>query len=228
MTKINQKFRNILLLFSTLVLLTSGKPKDLRDVVLNDLIKETQYHLNDGGQGTISMLWWLPTEFWATIYTQNEDVSEETAAQIVDALDKYTMVIVLDGEVTALGGLESRSSDEIRNNTRVKSKNGRSFSPLKSSEIDNEAKMMLTILKPVFSNLLGKMGESMELMMFTDNGNSILSPYEVGGGITYYETKVDLGLPLASLFKEKRCPEDNAEMNSKWVYCPFHGVKLDK
>lgn len=213
--------------FTCLIVLTSGKPKDLGSVVLNDLIQETQYQLNEGGQGDVKMVWWLPTEFWATIYAQNDDVSEEVADQIVEALDEYTMVIVLDGEVTALGGLKSKSSKEIRGNTIVKNKAGRAFSALKPGDIDGEAEMMLTILKPVFSNLLGKMGESMELMMFTDKGNSILNPYEEGGEIIYEDTNLDLGLPLASLLEDKKCPTDEKIMNSKWDYCPYHGVKLD-
>ncbi|MGB0850286.1 MAG: hypothetical protein ACPGTP_03500 [Bacteroidia bacterium] len=216
-----------LFFFTCLIVLTSGKPKDLGDVVLNDLIQETQYHLDKGGQQEVRMVWWLPTEFWATIYAQNDDVSEEVADQIVEALDEYTMVIVLDGEVTTLGGLKSKSSKEIRGNTIVKNEEGRSFSPLKPGDIDGEAEMMLTILKPVFSNLLGKMGESMELMMFTDKGKSIINPYKEGGEIIYDRTNLDLGLPLSSLLEDKKCPEDDKVMNAKWDYCPYHGVKLD-
>jgi hypothetical protein len=83
-------------------------------------------------------------------------------------------------------------------------------------------------MKPMFSNLLGKMGESMELMMFQKDGKGILNPLKNGGSIRYGQENLDLDLPLASLMQDKTCPTDGASMSAKWEFCPFHGVKLDK
>jgi hypothetical protein len=213
--------------FSCLLFLSASKPKDLKKVVINDVIKETQFRVEGASQDEVKMVWWLPTEFWGAIYAQNDNVSQDVSDQIVNALDKYTMIIVLDGKVTALGGLESRSSEEIRGAITVRDKDSKVYKPLAPEEIDDEAEMVLTIIKPVFSNLLGKMGESMEVLMFAKNGSSVLKPFEKGGDIVYGDTEIDLGLPLASLLEEKECPKDGALMSAKWDYCPFHGVKLD-
>jgi len=223
---IRYKYQITLCTLLGLIFISAGKPKDLKEVVLDDLIKETQFRPGEAGQGEIKLVWWLPTQFWAAIYSQNDDVSQETSDLIVSAMDKYTMVIVLDGEVNALGGLTAKSSKKIRSNIVVRDGSGKEFKPLDNEDIDGEAQMVLTILKPVFSNLLGKMGENMELLMFTNKEESILDPFEVGGDIVYDDEKIDLELPLASLLQDKECPKDSATMNAKWDYCPYHGVEL--
>ena len=33
-------------------------------------------------------------------------------------------------------------------------------------------------------------------------------------------------LPLVSLMEEKICPVDQQKMEGNWIFCPFHGEKL--
>ncbi|MDA8886728.1 hypothetical protein OAD66_05405 [Bacteroidia bacterium] len=222
-----KKVRLFGLMIFGFVVLTGSKPKDLKNVVLNDLIAETQYQFSESSDNTMKIVWWLPVEFWATIYAQDESVDEATANMITGALDNYTMVIVIDGILTDFGDLKSINSEIIRKNISITDDKGNVFKPIKDKDIDYDAKMVLNILKPVFSNLLGKMGESMEVLMFSKEGEAILNPYGSEGGINYDEENIDLGLPLASLLKDKECPVDGALMNAKWEYCPFHGKKLN-
>ena len=35
-------------------------------------------------------------------------------------------------------------------------------------------------------------------------------------------------LPLASMVEKKVCPEDQELLNGNWVYCPWHGTKLEE
>lgn len=221
-----RKLRLSLMLLFSIIVFISGKPKDLKKVVLDDLINETQFSIDEGDADAMRLVWWVPTEFWATIYAQDESVDEETASSIIGALAKYTMVIVIDGEMSNFGDLKSIDPQEIRKNIKVTDFDGKVFSPIKEKEIDYEAKMVLNILKPVFSNLLGKMGESMQVFMFTDDGKALLDPFSNKGGINYGSIKVPLDLPLAALQQDKICPTDGALMSAKWDYCPFHGTKL--
>ena len=222
-----KKARLFGLMIVGLMVLTASKPKDLKNVVLNDLIAETQYQFSESSDKTMKIVWWLPVEFWATIYAQDELVDESTANMITSALDNYTMVIVIDGILTDFGDLKSIDSEIIRKNISITDDKGKVFKPLKDKDIDYDAKMVLNILKPVFSNLLGKMGESMEVLMLSNEDKAILNPYASEGGINYDEENIDLGLPLASLLKDKECLVDGAMMNGKWEYCPFHGKKLN-
>ena len=207
-------------------LFLSLKPKDLKDVVLDDLIAETQYSLDKADESAIRMVWWVPTEFWGAVYSQDASIDDKTADEIVEMLEGYSMVIVIDGEMGTFGELTSVDADKIRGQLTLTNKDNKVFKPLKEKEISFNAKMVLNIIKPIFANLLGTMGESMEVFMFTDDGKAIIDPYEVGGGIKYDEVDVELNLPLSALLKGEKCPEDGAEMNAKWNYCPIHGDKL--
>ena len=224
--------KNILRPFSLaaflLILLTAGKPKDLKEVILDDLINETQFTLDKDSEDALRIVWWIPTEFWATIYAKDPSIDEDAAAEIVSSLEKYTMVIVIDGDMTAFGDLKSKSSSKIRKGLKVIDADGKEYSPMDDEDIDFGAKMVLNMMKPMFSNLLGKMGESMELMMFQKDEVAILNPFEDAGSINYGGESLDLNLPLSSLMEDKICPTDDEKMNSKWKYCPIHGVKLDK
>jgi len=224
--------KNILRPFSLavflLIILTAGKPKDLKEVVLDDLISETQFTLDKDTEDAMRIVWWIPTEFWATIYAKDSSIDEDAAAEIVSSLDKYTMVIVIDGDMTAFGDLKSKSPAKIRKALKVIDADGKEYSPLDEDDVDYGAKMVLNMMKPMFGNLLGKMGESMELMMFQKDGNAILDPFSDKGSIRYESVSLDLDLPLSSLLEDKTCPTDGDKMNAKWKYCPIHGVKLDK
>ena len=175
----------------------------------------------------MKLVWWIPSEFWAVVYAQDESVDDETAEDIVGALDDYTIVLVIDGDVGTFGDFKSKSSKEIRRNTKVYDAEGNKHEAIDDADINFEALMFINMLKPILGNLLGKMGESMNVLVFEKKGEKILDPYQEGGSIEYDDYNINLNLPLSSLLEEKECPVDQAKMNAKWKYCPFHGDKLE-
>lgn len=200
--------------------------KDLKDVDLDALINETQFSLDEAASDDITLVWWVPTEFWATIYAQDESVDAETAQEIVDALDDYTLVLVVDGTISEMGNFRSKKPSELVDLTSVTSADGKKFKPLDHDDLSFEAQLMIGVLKPVLSNLLGKFGEGMHIMAFTNGGEGVIDAYKEGGSITYDDTDIDVATPLSSLLVEKECPEDGEKMDPKWNYCPIHGTKL--
>ena len=202
--------------------------KDLEKVVLDDLINETQFSMDDAGSDDVTIVWWVPTEFWGTIYAQDPSVDEETAHEIVSALDKYTLVLVVDGTVSGLGSFKSKSEKELRKNLVVFDEDGEEYLPMDKDDLSYEASMVLNILEPVLTNLLGQLGEGMHVIPFEKkNGGKVLDAYSDKGELEYMDKEVGLDLPLASLLNEKTCPKDGAKLNPKWNYCPHHGDRLE-
>ena len=104
---------------------------------------------------------------------------------------------------------------------------GKKFEAIDDDDINFQALMFLNMLKPILGNLLGTMGESMNVLVYEKDGEKIIDPYELGGSLKYGKHLIDLDLPLASLLQDKLCPVDNAPMNAKWKYCPYHGKELE-
>lgn len=224
------KLKNALTLFAIFLFSVSAfaqDKKDLVDVNLDDLIIETQFNLDAPGSDDIKLVWWIPSEFWGTIYAQDESIDDETADEIVSALDQYTMVIVVDGEITTMGSFKSKSEKVLRKNLSIYDEDGKEYTALEESEIGFETLMFMNILEPILANLLGKMGEGMEVLVFQKNDDKVLDPYEGSGQIVYEDNTIELDLPLSSLITDKTCPEDGEKMNPKWKFCPYHGTELE-
>ena len=206
---------------------SSAKPRDLKAVVLDDLIKETQFSLEQNNSDVMRLVWWIPTEFWSVVYAQDESVDEETAADIVDALDDYTIILVIDGDVGTFGEFKPRNAKDVKRNLTVFDNENKEFEAIDETDINFQALMFINMLKPILGNLLGPMGESMNVLVFEKEDEKILDPYLEGGHIQYDKEVLNLDLPLASLLQDKLCPVDKEPMNAKWKYCPYHGKDLE-
>ena len=127
----------------------------------------------------------------------------------------------------SFGDFKPRSAKEVKRNLTVFDEEGKGFEAIDDEDINFQALMFLNMLKPILGNLLGKMGESMNVLVYEKEGKKIIDPYQEGGNIKYGKEVIDLDLPLASLLQDKVCPIDNEPMNAKWKYCPYHGDELE-
>ncbi len=199
---------------------------------LDAIIKETQ--LTIGGKDTTGFVWWLPAEFWEQSAIEQGSTPEQ-ARNSFAALRDYTMVIIAVGKV-GIGNINWRSENEIRSGTSLRDSDGQSYSPLR--EISGDAQGIASIVRPVLTNILGPMGQNLQILFFpakTKMGKSIADPTRASSfsvvltSLTAQkESEFSWRLPLTSLSPPKFCPAGKERVEASWRFCPWHGVPLDE
>lgn len=210
----------------------TAKPASIQDLDFPGLVKETQQSPNEPGYA--GLVWWIPTEYWE-ISAQRTGMSEEVAKQRFGPLRKYTVVAVAVGKI-GIGNVNWISEPEVKENVLLRDSEGNTYPPVQ--KLSGDAEGLVSILKPGFTNLLGNMGQNIQLLFFPAS-NKMARPIAdplAPGSFTVLVTKLMNGkdkalewkLPLTSLSPPKYCPVGKERMQANWKYCPWHGVKLDE
>lgn len=178
----------------------------------------------------MKMAVWMPTVYWSIIAEQHSAITPEVLKQIVEMVDDYTIICVVDATMD----LETNRfvplpESALRKQVALKV-GGKTIKPLYNNELSDDALQIKNIIEPVFAKMLGDLGNGMTILYFRskdEKGNYIADPYgttdftiDLGGELLTYD------LPLPSLLHDKICPEDNATFPSNYTYCPFHGKEL--
>ena len=215
-----------LLIFATFTFAQHAKP--FKEVDQNELIKQTQKSLSENK--TVKLIWWIPIEFWQVIYSKQPNISDAVVGQIVNSLNKYTFVGIVDGQLQNNGTINYTSETDVRKNVSIIDSVSKVYKPIKEDELESTTRMMLNTIKPVLQNMLGNMGDHFYFIAFENKnsgGNALLNPYsENGSRIHFYKDVIDFNVPISSLIGDKTCPKDKKPMNGTWKYCPYHGVEL--
>ncbi len=179
---------------------------------------------------TLKLVWWIPTEFWKAVMDEQKESTPEQKDYLVNLFDDYTILVAGDYNMEANNsGLDFTVNDVKKSLTFYE--NGKKVPLLKESDTDDQVlTLMNDMMKPVFEQMLGKMGSGIDIFIFNNknsSGKRILNPYNSGNfrvelGTDIFEWK----LPLVSLMEEKVCNTDSAKFPGNYVYCPFHGTKL--
>jgi len=196
---------------------------------LTDLIRETQKR----GElpGRITVVWWLPEEFWNLSLKKGAVVGDEQQAEFLKAVRPYLIFAAVDGKVGALGGTEFVDPETIRSGFRIVDRSGRSYSPLPDPQIPADVKNLSAMMKSVLGNMLGAMGQGMSIVILpaTEPDGSVIAAATREGSfsVEFAGQSFTWRLPLASLLPAKVCPIDGERMSGAWKYCPFHGKPLE-
>jgi hypothetical protein len=208
-----------------------GKPLLAGDhkVVLNDLIRETQKMSDKSGEMTL--IWWIPEEFWRISIAQgNPNATEAQTEMFLEVLRPYTVLVVVDGKMGQFGGVTYTSETDIRAGLKIQDGQGASYLPIKEEKVNPDTKNLLAMMKPIFSNMLGPMGQNMHFYAFsaTDReGKRIADARKEGNfSVTLTGREYKWRLPLGSLLPPRICPVDGETLNGAYKYCPWHGAKL--
>lgn len=198
-------------------------------VNINKLTEETQ-QLSESPD-TMRLVWWIPTEFWQTIFEQDNTISRFEADEMINNFEKYTMVAVIDGDIRDDGTITYKTEESTFKNLTVIGSDEVEYTPLYDDEIDEATRSLIRIMKPMLGNMLGALGQNMHFYLFQKRDNpldKIVNPINKENFTVKLERdNFNWSLPLGSLLKPKKCPEDNKLHNGSWNYCPYHGKKLE-
>lgn len=221
------------LLFLSLFICASAanaQKLDMSKVDLNELLNETQ--LNTGQGDTMELHLWMPLEFWKVSMLQDPSITKNEINEFLKVLEPYTIVAVIDGRFGMFGTLTYENPDTIRHKYRMMDKEGALHAPLDESVLSSEVQVLLSMFKPMMSNMLGEMGQNLQFFVFNNvdkKGERIFSPYIANSTRASYKGKIhNWKTPFGTLLKKKMCPIDNELHNGSWDYCPYHGEKLKK
>lgn len=181
-------------------------------------------------QTDMKLVWWIPTEYWEVALQENGSITQQQLEYLKELLNDYTIVAAGDYNLDSESGVINFSVNDSSKKVVFYGLQDQKVTPLKESEIDDKVLIIVNqTLKPLFAQMLGKMGSGVNFFIYNnlENGKRIIDPNLPGS------FKVDLNgeifqwkLPLVSLMKEKTCPVDQQKMSGNWIFCPFHGNKL--
>lgn len=225
--KFNWMKKNVLLslfILSFSFYALSQKP----ELSFDKFVDETQIGSSESGRITIA--WWIPVEFWEITFQMDKSVSEEQAQEFINALRPYTLLAVVDGRIGAFGGITYTPFDSIKSSIVLEDRLKNESRPINQYELSPDIQNLISVFKPMFKNMMGKLGENMNFFVFHDkNGDDsrIFNPYLEGEmKVRFSNQEYTWRTPIGSLMPLKLCPEDNELLNGSWKYCPWHGTKL--
>ncbi len=197
------------------------------------LTQETQKIWQNPGDITdLTLIWWIPNEFWEASFTQIPPY-EDVEAEIEDAVKiwgKYTVIAVLDGKIGS-NGFSPRPDANIRANIRMRDSQGTVYLPLNEDKVSARAKKSASSLKSGWADL-GPMMGSVIFFFFparNEKGQRIADAKKEGiFSVELGEKKVKWRLPLSSLVPPKICPDCQEKLSGAYKFCPWCGIKLSE
>jgi len=199
-------------------------------VDLNALIQETQKISQKADEMTL--VWWIPEEFWRISFTQDPTATEAQSEEFIKVLQPYTLIAVVDGKVGSFGGITYSSEADIRANINIRDSQGAYYLPFNEDEIGADVKNFLSMIKPIFVNTLGPLGQNMHFLLFpakNRSGRNIAEAKKEGTfSVKLGEREFKWRLPLGSLLPPKICTKCGEKLSGAYKYCPYDGTPLKK
>ncbi len=218
--------KKILLSILTLVTLTATAQK-LKSVNTTEFVQECMK--TDGELPHKEMAIWFPVEFWQLVGRQMKNYPE-LMEQTTREMSNYMMFAIVDYSSSGTG-ITFKSDEEIRKSLVLLDSSRTVYKPIREEDISPRAADLIHRLQPMMTQLLGQFGEGMRIFVFDAkkiNGKPVIDITQANKFIlSWEEVNLKWKLPLASVLPPKHCSVDGETMKGNWIYCPFHGVKLD-
>jgi len=225
-------FFALLVCFATVM---AAEKKSLRNVDVNALTAETQV-LNGGGS-EIDLAWWIPSEYWEASMRSSPDVQEFQITQVLDVLRPYSVVAVVQANISQFGAFSFFDEDAISGGMLIEfiDENGNHSTLSHKTKVAPDVVILLNQMVPILSAAMGNMGQNFYFFPLPDvdaDGNRLVSPYKKGIVRITLNTReneepvvLDIELPLDSLHIPRLCP-NGKHAHVSWNYCPWGGEKL--
>lgn len=208
--------------------------KALHQVVVDDLVSDTQILRTDAAG--LAQAWWIPLEFWQASLGR---INPQLAQQVETVLGEYSIVAVVQADVSALGGFVFYPREEIQPRlTLTWQRAGVEERVLQLVPNPNLAvRNLIQQLTPLLGRSMGEMGRNLQFFVLADRdeqGQRIVNPYEPGlltihlaASEAQPATDLNLDLPLNALYEPRYCA-NGKPAHITWRYCPWDGKPLQQ
>jgi len=196
-------------------------------VDIQELVEDTQ-QVNQSNDA-VSMVWWIPTEFWIENFKQDPTITEQQGEAFVATLVDYTVFAVVNAKAGTFGGLTPKTKMEIEENSQLKV-NGVTLPLLSEGEISSDAANFFVMMKPLMGQMLGQFGQGMEFLVYSDKnarGERILDPSKSGEFVySLFGDEFSWRLPLGSMLPPRFDRETGEKFPGNYKYNPYTGDEL--
>lgn len=180
--------------------------------------------------GRITIVMWLPEEFWKLALSANGRLTQKGISDTLNVVRPYTLIAVLDGQSTALGGYSYTDDQALMTSVRLEDSRGALYQPLDPGLVSSGMRNLLDAMRPIMANMLGAMGQHLVFMafpsadkagkpIFNETGNGSLT-VRVGDEALRYQ------LPLESLLPPSLDPKTGESFPGTYHFNPYNGDKL--
>lgn len=154
---------------------------------------------------------------------------DEGSLLIAKDLKDYLIVLAAERRKNGDGIMIGKTFDEIKNSMELFDSMGVSYHPISEDSISSKIKNFAESIRASLSKSFGTFGQDLHTYVFKLQGKLIIDAAKENRFIvTWDKIKFNWKMPFPSLLPPKFCPIDNQIMKGNWIYCPFHGTKLDK
>lgn len=231
-------FRHVMVMCLALLVsvgVFAAERKSLADVVSDDLVSDTQVMLPGAGDDHLAMAWWMPNEFWASLFARDQSMSAGDKKSMMDTLDGVSLLVVVQADISQMGSFNFYGKKRIADNMQIRfvdaKQKSHAVQPL--SQIDSDLELVLNIFKPILGAALGNMGNNMHFYVLSDvDGRSrLMDPYQKGSLTVQLERSdeqaisAEIAMPLNALFVPRLCP-NGKPAHISWAFCPWSGQKV--
>jgi len=224
----------MLLVFTTSM---AAVRKPIGDVNIDAFTKDTQTSPKGAGDRHVSLIWWVPNEFWESILARDTTTSGPDKQAMINAMSGVSLMAVVQADISTLGGFDFYTKGDVEKNMKISfSGTGGNTVTLKPiNDISPDLNVVLAIFKPILAAAMGNMGANLHFYVLNDKGERntrVLDPYKKGTLNVQLAKKdkqrmtASLQLPLNSLFVPRKCP-NGEDAHISWNYCPWSGKQLD-
>ncbi len=223
----------LVLILLSYVMLIAKTCQAREDYDLIGFMNECQKMSTD--PGIIAIVQWIPDEWWQ-LTLERAEVPEERIKEVLELFEPYTAFIVIHGKISSLGLPSFSSEVNIRQHLLLIDEADEFYRPIEDENISSGVRNAIIMIKPIFSNMLGRMGENMNFFFFTSKtkkGEKICQAKKKGSFSICFKDMLEVEdqvfkwtLPLNSLVPFTLCSKCTKELKGVWSYCPWCGTPL--
>jgi hypothetical protein len=194
-------------------------------VDVQQLTQESQRVTNEGG--TLSLVWWLPRQWWDATLGANPNLTAEGRAKVDATLAPFTIFALVHAK-SGLATLDAATKADMLQNAKLEV-DGHVVEPLAPDKVDAGAQAVLAAMKPALAGVLGKLGQSIELVVYPnrDGDRTILDAAKPGAfTYTFYEQTYSWRLPLGAVLPPKVDAKTGETFPGNYEFNPFTGERL--
>lgn len=207
------------------LILALGLTTHARAVDLQQLTRETQ-RMSQASQ-QLTLVWWMPQAWWEASMKSSAMLTPEGRAQMLATLDDYMIFTIARAKVT-MATMDARSKSEMLSNARLEI-DGKTIDPIAPEDLTPGAQAILVALKPILAGTLGKLGQSVEIVLYPSKqaDQKLIDPLRPGSfKYTLYDQTFTWRLPLVSLLPPKVDPKTSEEFPGNYEFNPYTGQPL--
>lgn len=192
-----------------------------------EILRDTQRTTQANGE--ITMVMWMPQQFWEESMKSNPALTAEGRAQVLAPLAQYALFGVMRARLGAGGVSDVQPKAELLKNLKLEV-NGKVVQPVAPEAISPGAQVLLASIKPAMGAMGGAVMQGMEFVVYPAiaEGKPLIDALQPGTlQVSLYDQVYRFRTPLGSLLPVKVDAKTGEEFPGNYSFNPFTGEKLN-